>query len=173
MNTKINAILLSLALSGIFTQSAMAADATINITGNVVATPCNVDSGSKNVTVDLGDIQASALAAAGAATSWKLVTLTLSNCPTTTSQVIATFTGTADTANNANYYKNTGSGSTLASIQMDNEAASALLPPGSTITSSVSAGAATVKFNTRIVTVRGNVTPGIVSSALSVAFAYK
>ena len=171
MNFKI-ATLMGCILAALCTQSAMAADSSLNISGNVVASPCTVDAASKNLSINLGDVQASTLAAANVGSPWVDGTINLTNCPSTTSQVTATFTGTADT-NAAFAYKNTGAGSSQASIHIMNKDLSADLKNGATLTQAVTSGAAALPFKARMYTSKGGVTPGVVSAAISVNFTYK
>ncbi|WP_413530759.1 fimbrial protein [Rahnella inusitata] len=172
MTFKKTATLLGCILSVLCTQSVMAADSTINITATIVASPCTVDTASKNLSINLGDIQASTLAAANVGSPWVNGTIKLTNCPSTTSQVVATFTGTADT-NAAFAYKNTGTGSSAASVHVMDAAGSADLKNGATLTQTVTSGAAAIPFKVRVYTSKGSVTPGAISAAISVAFTYK
>jgi minor fimbrial subunit len=67
----------------------------VNISGKVTASPCTVDA-SINQTVDFGDVQASTLQTAGSGSPWKAFSLTLSQCPATTTKATVTFSGTPD-----------------------------------------------------------------------------
>ncbi len=90
--------------------SAQAGDpVTLNITGNVIASPCQVSSDSITKSVDLGqNIQASSLQTAGAATDWVNFDINLNSCPAGTTKAIMTMHGTADLNNPADMYRNTG-----------------------------------------------------------------
>ena len=83
--------------------SAQAGDpVTLNITGNVIASPCQVSSDSITKSVDLGqNIQASSLQTAGAATDWVNFDINLNSCPAGTTKAIMTMHGTADLNNPA------------------------------------------------------------------------
>lgn len=73
---------------------------TLNITGNVIASPCQVSSDSITKSVDLGqNIQASSLQTAGSATEWVNFDINLNSCPAGTTKAIMTMHGTADPAN--------------------------------------------------------------------------
>ena len=90
--------------------SAQAGDpVTLNITGNVIASPCQVSSDSITKSVDLGqNIRASSLQTAGAATDWVNFDINLNSCPAGTTKAIMTMHGTADLNNPADMYRNTG-----------------------------------------------------------------
>lgn len=175
MNKKIITVLTAVALQSLIPQYATAADATINVTGNVVATPCTVDTATKTLGIPLGDVQASVLAAAGASSPWStLYNITLSGCPSTTTKVNATFSGTADT-NDTNGYKNAGSGGSAAvSVQLAKTDGTTFLKNGASFgDTTVASGRVTMPVKARMFTKAGTVAPGAVSSAISVAFTYK
>lgn len=80
---------------------------TINVTGNIVASPCIVNGGSNSLNVDLGNIQATALSTPGAASTPVTFTLSVTNCPNGTSTVRADFDGSAS-HDAPNLYENMG-----------------------------------------------------------------
>jgi minor fimbrial subunit len=111
MSNKIKCGVIALA---IFSGMVSAADVTINVSGKVIASPCTVETAS-NISVDLGqNLQAADLNASGKYSAWVPISLKVKNCPTSTSNVVATFSGTADTAAATRLYKNTGGASNLA-----------------------------------------------------------
>lgn len=91
--------LLVVALSCVFFNAANAADGTINFTGNIIADACVVDTASKNMTVNLGDVSTTAFTAAGDKASPTRFEISLSNCPAELTTVTARFDGRADSAN--------------------------------------------------------------------------
>lgn len=77
-------LLISLAvLSAINTGVALAADGTINFTGEIVDTSCQVDSSSANMTVDLGKVNKTSFTNVGDEMSATKFTIKLTGCPTT------------------------------------------------------------------------------------------
>lgn len=93
---------------------AVADPVNINITGKVIASPCTVDTAS-NLSVDLGqNLQAADLNASGKFSTWVPFSLKVSNCPNSTNNVIATFSGTANAADTSRLYQNTGGAGNLA-----------------------------------------------------------
>ncbi|MNZ64798.1 S-fimbrial adhesin protein SfaS precursor [compost metagenome] len=156
-------------------QGAFAADpVTLNITGNVVASPCEVNPESKNIDVDLGqDLQTSALNGAGSSSDWKPINVILENCPAGTSSVTATFNGTADAGDPETLYVNTGTATNVA-VQLEGLTSE---PYGNGKTSTIQVadaadGKPTWKLQTRAFSKTGNVTPGSISSVITMSFAY-
>lgn len=166
-------IVLALVSAG-FTASAMAADTTvINITANIVASPCVVNTTQLNI--DLKDIQASTLATAGATSGWSdPQKISLINCPATTSSVIATFTGDPATNGDTNGYANEGTGNDSSiSVQLaDDNATPNYLSNGKTSEVAVVNNAADFTVKARLYT-SGSAKPGLVASHVNVGFEYK
>lgn len=92
---------------------AIAEPVNINITGNVVASPCAVDTSSVSQDVDFGQVRLTEMRAAGNASDWKPFQVKLINCPQGTSSVTATFSGIPATAD-ATLYANAGSAANAA-----------------------------------------------------------
>lgn len=152
--------------------SAQADPVNINITGNVVASPCTVNNGNSNLNVDLGtSIQASDLAAVSSGSTKKAFNLALSACPTGTSNVKVTFSGTADTTSTT-MYKNTGTATNVA-VELSQQTTGTILGNGSTLTQAVQAGkTVTYALNARAYSAKGGVLPGNISSVVQANFTY-
>ena len=168
-NTLISLGLVPLALLAM-SGNAHAADSTINITGTVVASPCTIEA-VKNV--DLGDIDATKLAATGTSSDYVSFSVNLTDCPATTTSATATYSGTAS---NTDYYANSG---TAKNVEVEVASSYSSLPMGNGATQGVNIDAAkhSASFNLKAC-VRNDgkgsaVTPGTVSSAIQVAVAYK
>jgi minor fimbrial subunit len=167
-----NAVALALLAGMGFSQQTLA-DTQLNITGTIKASPCvvNGDSGG-SIDVDLGThIQASTLAAASSASDWKAFNLTLSNCPLTTNNVTATFSGLPATES-ATLYKNTGN-ATKVQVELQ-DAANNNLGNGKTMTQPVSHTTNTAVFGlkARVYSRQGGATPGSIVGTVQVAFIY-
>ncbi|TQI81985.1 minor fimbrial subunit [Serratia fonticola] len=166
----------ALAAAGIST-SALAADATLNITGTIKASPCTVvaDDASGNVNVKLGDdIQAASLTPQKGS-EWKPFDLKLKDCPDTTTAVVAAFTGTPATETGGeDLYKNTGD-ATKVQIELQNRTAGTRLGNGSNMKVDVvgATNDATFPLQARAYSVEGGVTPGTVVGTVQVAFTYQ
>ncbi|HEX4503369.1 MAG TPA: fimbrial protein [Scandinavium sp.] len=156
-----------------FNASAFAADTlTINVSGNVVASPCKVNGGGTSLSVPLGDIQSTTLSAAGTSSTPVAFDLKFTECPAGTNSVIATFTGTADPVAGTSYYQNAGTAKNVAVglIQVDT---GNLKGTGSTITQSVLADrTATMKMQAKAYSSAGGATPGTITSAIVATMTY-
>jgi len=149
---------------------------TLNITGNVVASPCDVSAGNDNMTIDLGggkDLQAADLNAAGSSSPWVPITVSLENCPAGTSSVTATFHGTSDAGDPETLYSNTGTATNVA-VQLEGKSDE---PYGDGQTSSITIadatdGKPTWNLQTRAFSKTGGVTPGTISSVITMTFSY-
>lgn len=154
-------------------QGAFAGDpVTLNITGNVIASPCQVSSDSITKAVDLGqNIQATSLLAAGSSTSWVDFDINLNSCPAGTTKAIMTMHGTADLDYPEDMYRNTGTATNLA-VQLQSQAGDKL-GNTKTITGTIASNAYTYKLKARAYTKNGNVTPGTISSVVTATFEYQ
>ncbi len=167
---------LCLALAGMgASYSALAADATLNITGTIKASPCTVDAVGGNINVDLGtNIQAASLTA-GLGSEWKQFVLHLKDCPTATTSVVAAFTGTPATESGAtDTYLNTGDAGNV-QIELQDRTDNSRKGNGSNMTAAVVAAThdATFPLQARAYSVNGGVTPGSVIGTVQVAFTYQ
>lgn len=159
--------ILALAVSVNF---AFADPVSINITGNVVASPCVVNNNQSNLNVDLETIQASTLAAANAGTTPKAFNLSLSSCPVGTSNVTVTFTGTAAASPQTNMYLNTGDATPLA---VELSSGGTILGNNSTLTQAVQTDrSVTYALSARAVTSTGSVMPGSIVAVVQANFSY-
>lgn len=142
----------------------------INITGNVIASPCVVNNSVSDLNVDLGKtIQAATLAVAGSGTTPVPFNLALTSCPTGTSNVKVTFTGTADTKQ-TKMYKNTGTATPLA---VELSSGSTILGNNGTLTQTVKTDkTVTYALSARAVTAAGSVTPGSINAVVQANFTY-
>jgi minor fimbrial subunit len=158
-----------LALLFAHNMMANAADtSTVNITGNVIASPCVVDSYNSNITINLGDIQAASLATAGTGSNWQSFTIILKNCPVSTTKVNAVFSGTPDTGD-ATRYKSTGTATNL-SVELTNDTGTNLGNTKGTTVNVVS-NTATFSLKTRAYS-KGSVMPGTINASVVASFTY-
>lgn len=145
---------------------------TITITGNIVASPCQVDADSTNIGIALGDdIQASSGVTAGTNMSGtKNTQIKLINCPAGTSSVTATFHGTPDPGNPDFMYKNTGTATNVAVVlQADSNTG---LGDGKTKTIDVDENKQAIFPLESYAYSLGGATPGTISSVVTVSFTY-
>lgn len=175
INTLFFSSALTLAAVTLSMQTAFAGDPVqIEVTGTVVASPCEVDdSNVGTVPVSLGELQSAALNAAGSASDWVPVNISLKNCPAGTSSVTATFTGTPDEADVESLYANTGDAQNVA-VQLEGIAGEKY-GNGKTATLQIADavdGKPTWNLQTRAFSKNGGVTPGSISSVITMSFAY-
>lgn len=145
---------------------------TLNITGNVVASPCEVSGDSVNKSIDLGqNIQASSLQTAGSSTGWVNFTVDVINCPAGTTRSIMTMHGTADASNPADMYQSTGTAKNVA-VQLQGQAGE-VMGNGKTMTGTIASGKYAYKLRARAFTQNGSVLPGTISSVVTATFTYQ
>ncbi|MBB1201745.1 type 1 fimbrial protein [Enterobacteriaceae bacterium 89] len=168
---KVSAIAAGILVSG----SVFAGDpVTLNITGNVVASPCEISSDSITKTIDLGGgspIQASTLQTAGSSTPWISFTIGLVNCPAGTTSATIQFHGTADSSNPADMYKNNGTAGNVA-VQLQGSGGNQF-GDGKTFTGVIANNAYTYNLKTRAYSQNGGVTPGTINSVVTATFTYQ
>ncbi|HFQ7886125.1 fimbrial protein [Enterobacter roggenkampii] len=157
----------------LFCGIALASDPVqITVTGQIVASPCSISTENGSQTVNLGDdLQSADLQNAGSPTPWKDFTVILDKCPAGTTTVDATFHGTPDDVS-PNYYKNLGDAKSLV-IQLDSKGGTYVLRNGYVWSQSVVNGTVTYNFSVRAYSDKGGVTPGTISSVITIDFAYK
>lgn len=152
--------------------SAQADPVSINITGNVVASPCTVNGSSSNLNVNLGtNIGAATLTTAASGSTLTPFNLALTACPSGTSNVTVTFSGTADTTSTT-MYKNTGTATNVA-VELSQQGTGTILKNGSTLTKAVQADkTVTYALNARAYSAAGSVMPGNISAVVQANFTY-
>lgn len=171
MNKHIKHVALTLAAIAAGYNVAIADPVNINITGQVVASPCEVNNNNSDLNVNLGQtIQASTLATAGAGTAPTPFNLSLKSCPVGTSNVTVTFSGTAAANPQTDMYLNTGVATPLA-VELSSGAT--ILGNNSMLTQSVQPDrTVTYALSARAVTPTGNVMPGSIIALVQANFTY-
>ncbi|WMY75331.1 fimbrial protein [Buttiauxella selenatireducens] len=144
---------------------------TLNITGNIVASPCQISSDSVTKAVDLGqNIQASDLQTGGLATTWIPFTIDLTSCPGGTTKVIMTMHGSADPVNPNDMYHSTGTAQNV-SVQLQSQAAD-LMGDGKSLSGNIASNAYSYQMRARAYTQNGGVTPGTIVATVTATFVY-
>lgn len=144
----------------------------INITGNVVASPCTLDVAGSNLSPSLGTIQATALEAAASSSTWVPFDLKVKSCPASTTSATVTFSGTPDTDSPDSMYASTGNATKVA-VELQS-AAGDLLGNGKTLTGTIEADHTyTYKLQTRAYSTAGSVMPGTISAVVQATFTYQ
>ncbi|UYU30498.1 fimbrial protein [Siccibacter colletis] len=154
-------------------ETTFADPVTINITGNIVASPCTVNGGNNALSVSLGDIQASSLQTAGATSPAKDFSIDLTDCPTGTTNVKVVFSGTEDTEGGSSYYKNSGTAKNVAVALIDKSTGSKL-GNGESIEQEVTADkTVTFELQTQAYSVSGGALPGTIQAAITADLTYQ
>lgn len=150
----------------VFFSCQTSADAQIIVTGKVVPLPCTVNTTQLNMKI--GNVYASLLAKPGSSTTWLNETIKLTNCPSVTSGITATFSGLKD----ATYYKNTG---TAKNVEIQLQSASGVdLNNGVTQQIAVSSQrTADLPIRLRIYSKNGNATDGTIQGLINVTYTYQ
>ncbi|HHA4907431.1 TPA: S-fimbrial adhesin minor subunit SfaS [Escherichia coli] len=161
---KLKAIILATGLINCIAFSAQAVDTTITVTGNVLQRTCNVPG---NVDVSLGNLYVSDFPNAGSGSPWVNFDLSLTGCHNMNT-VRATFSGTAD---GQTYYANTGNAGGIKIEIQDRDGSNASYHNGMFKTLNVQNNNATFNLKARAVS-KGQVTPGNISSVITVTYTY-
>jgi minor fimbrial subunit len=164
-------ILATTLLSGLLINHAALADSvTVNISGNVLASPCTVESSSP-ISVVLPDIFASDLSADGKVGTKVAFELKLKDCPANTTKVTATYGGTASTLS-PNSFKNTGTATELVLLVIDD--AGGIIYPNTIRTAAIDSKKQTAVFKQTVqIYAKGAAQPGTVSGNIIVSFTYQ
>lgn len=149
------------------------ADASLTLSGKVVASPCTVDTDTVNKAVDLGSVQRAALQTAGEGGEWQDFDLLLTSCPAGTTKVTASLSGTADTQD-ATAWKNSGTSGNMALRIASRDHATAYAP-GKVLEQNVNTSTRSVQFpmSARMFTPQGNASAGTFQSVMNVEFTWQ
>lgn len=166
----------TMALAGLYILTSplvMAADtSTVNITGNVIASPCVVDATNSVMSVNLDDIQATALSGTNSSSLWKTFSITLTTCPASTTNVDMTLSGTQDPQDPLRY-KNTGTATKLSIELTDNAGVNLGNGKKSTVAVNASTKQAVFTLKTRAYSTAGSVMPGTIIGTVLATFTYR
>ena len=149
------------------------ADTTINVTGQVIASPCVVDTGTVSKVVNLGEDTKQNLINAGDGGVWSDFDLLVQSCPAGTSSVTAKFTGNADTQD-PTAWKNSGTSNNVA-LRIASRDHATTYSVNSTMQVNVdsSTRSSTFPLSARMFTPQGNSTAGTFQSVMNVDFTYQ
>lgn len=159
-------------LMGMMPGAKAADPVSISVTGNIVASPCEIKSDSTNIVVDLGQsIQASALQNAGNATQWVPFDVNLINCPATTSNATLIFQGVPDSSNPVDMYASSGTALNVA-VQIQGMGGQPL-GNGRSLTGAFASNAYSFHLRARAYTNTGYTTPGTIRTVVTAAITYQ
>lgn len=142
----------------------------VNISSNLKASPCTVETTS-TLSVVLPDIDMANLAAADSTSPAQSFDLTLKDCPTSTTKVTATYNGTVSTLA-ANSFTNTGTATQLALTLKDNT--DVIIEPNTSRTESIDSVTKKATFTQKVqMYSKGKVQAGTVIGNIVVGFTYQ
>lgn len=145
--------------------------ATLNFFGNVKVAPC-VIAGGPTLNVNLGKhLQQRFLSAPGSASEWVNFALNLRDCPNSTVEVVATYSGIP--SENGDMYANTGTAQNVAIELQRSDGQN--LGNGKTYPMTINAETAEAIFSmrARVFSAKGNASAGTITGTVSIAFTYK
>ncbi|MGF6350727.1 fimbrial protein [Variovorax sp. W2I14] len=175
----------SLAVAGVLSQGAFAADGTINFTGEIVDAPCSISPNSQNLTVPLGKVSRTAFdgATAGTASVGKKATpakftIDLLGCGASATGATVSFSGVGDTDATLLRLANAGqvgvgSASGVAIELGDSTGAKIALNTGSSGEYILGLGDNSLKFQAAYVATKTAVTVGPANAVAQFTVAYK
>lgn len=157
----------------VLTAGAHAEDIQMQITGNIFANTCAVDSASKNLTVDLGQAETGTFKDVGDTGEWKDFELKVTNCPSTLMLANAFFYGQADSAHPTKF-ANTGSAKGLA-LELGDRQDNILIAPQASFNVAINQNdhTATFPLAARYYATSMPVSAGTFSSVVQVTFTYQ
>lgn len=166
---KKTALLLLLGL----TACAHADEIELQMTGNIYANTCVVDSESKNLTVDLGQAASGEFKDVGDTGQWKEFSLKVSHCPASLMLANAFFYGQAD-GTHPTKFANSGSAKGLA-LELADRTDNILIAPQASFNVLINPSDHTAEFPlaARYYATSMPVTAGTFSSVVQVTFTYQ
>ncbi|SAK42409.1 type-1 fimbrial protein [Caballeronia pedi] len=156
------------------TGAALAADANLNFTGQILTSSCTVDTGSVTQTINLQSAYVSSFAAVGATSNPTPFSLKLTNC-SPSAKVSMTVAGTMDTV--ASVLKNTGLATQVGVQLLQASAIGGTTGTPITLNSAISLGTVDATASMTIPMVAqfyrlGTMTAGTVTTSATVNFTY-
>lgn len=149
------------------------ADTGINLRGNVVASPCTVDTDTVNKLVEFDSLQRMDLVNAGTGGAWQNFSLLVKNCPAGTRQVTVKYLGATDTQD-PTAWQNSGTATNVA-LRMTNADHSVVYRNGNTqqIAVNSSTNSATFPLSAKIFTPQGNAGAGTFTAVVNLEFTWQ
>ena len=178
MQKKLAIQLAAVAVAGVLSQGAFAADGTINFTGEITSSPCSITAGNQNVAVPLGKVSATTFdgATAGTATAGKAAPLNafninLTGCSAAATGGTVTFNGTADT-DDTTLVRVTGGAAGVA-LQITDDGGTKISNGTASKSYTLKQGDNTFKFQAGYVATKTTVTAGVANAVAQFTLALK
>ncbi len=152
---------------------AHADDIQIQMTGNIYANTCVIDSASRNLTVDLGRAASGSFKDVGDTGEWKDFSLSVSHCPATLALATAFFYGQADSTHPTKF-ANLGSAKGLA-LELADRQDKILIAPQAAFNAAINPSdhTATFPLAARYYATSMPISAGTFSSVIRVTFTYQ
>ncbi|CAM8127226.1 P pilus assembly protein%2C pilin FimA [Enterobacter cloacae] len=172
MMMKKRILMLAVLAATLITQT-RADDIQLQMTGNIFANTCVVDSASRNLTVDLGQAASSDFRDVGDTGAWKTFSLKVTHCPKSLAVANAAFYGQPDGAHPTKF-ANTGSAKGLA-LELADGQDHILIAPQASFNAVIDQNdhTATFPLAARYYATSMPVTAGTFSSVVQVTFTYQ
>ncbi|EBG2395036.1 type 1 fimbrial protein [Salmonella enterica subsp. enterica] len=164
------------ALLGLWAVSAVHCSqaANIDLTGTVVASPCVVDTNTREQTVTFEQARAVDYTEVGKTSEWQDFELTLSSCPVSTRQVTALFSGNADDVDTTKFANTQGSASGMALQLMTRDRQTEISPEGTLeVKVDNESHKAVFPLSARMYTPTGQVSAGEFQTIVQLTFTYQ
>lgn len=143
----------------------------LKFTGNIRAATCNLSTGN-NMDVDLANIPLDKFYSGTKASDWKPFTIELKDCSSFINSVKLTFAGTADSADIASLYKNSGTATNIA-IQLQSGDGATPLGNAKMLTVPTNGQPlVSIPLRTRAFSSLGNGTAGTLSANITATITY-
>ena len=162
-----------LAFLALLSWRAFSADnVNLDVTGNIVASPCIFNGGNAQLDINLGNIQATNMVTPGSSSDPVTFNLQFTQCPTGTRSVTVSFTGNPDPVAGADYYMNSGSATNVA-VAMREAGTGTLKGTGSSMTQNIAADrTASMPMQASVISQNGGATPGSISAVVVMTMQY-
>ena len=153
-------------------NTAIAADGTINFTGNITDAACTVDSSSANQTVNLGTVSSQAFSSAGDSAAPTEFSINLTACPVSVATASVTFDGASDSSNDQLLQLTSGSTAAGVGIGIYEADSSTIVPMHVSSVSQPVATTATLNFIAKYVSTAASVTAGTANGVADFTVTY-
>ncbi|WP_296246041.1 type 1 fimbrial protein [uncultured Enterobacter sp.] len=162
----------ALAATLISCHSFAADSVNVNVTGNIIASPCIFNGGNNDLDINLGNIQATNMVTPGSTSVPVPFSLMFTQCPAGTSSVTVSFTGNPDPVAGVDYYMNSGSATNVA-VAMREAGTGTLKGTGSSMTQNIAADrTASMPMQASVISLSGGATPGSISAVVVMTMQY-
>ncbi|UBX50605.1 type 1 fimbrial protein [Providencia alcalifaciens] len=148
-----------------------ASTVTLNFIGNIKAATCNI-SGGNNIDIDLKNMPADLFNLPQSGSDWKIFNINMNNCSSYVNELVLTFSGTSDTNNINNLYKNMGTAKNIAVQLESGDGASPLGNQKVLRVPLAGKNSLSIPLRTRAYSAIGNASAGTVSANITATITY-